>query len=459
MASIDKTTDAIEQRVYLTCPAKWFDHDSRPHGFEFLQGRIRIMLSLPDEGWSVLGDPTGQWSLCIPGAKPAPPTATEVVQLLFTQRSALDAFFIKLRDFADDADAPRAGADPVMTTADYWCPITGNETFLDRASALQQIGAVAIQDLRGAGVNVVIVDRGVNKDDVVPPAKFGGGWCYTANVAGAATVLPGSAQGEQAEHSGMLIRNILAIAPEVMIFDMPLIPPNIGDIPSFLAGAQAAFQQMWSDIASMRADPRWRGPWLLVNAWATFDLRSDLPPGDPGRYADDPAHPFHTVIEGLAGDGQDLVFCAGNCGQWCPDDRCGPGDIGFGRSISGANAYAEVLSVGAVRVDGLPLGYSSQGPGMIAADKPDLCAPANFADDHDPGRINAGTSAACAVAAGVVAALRSPSPTAPMAAVTPAALITALKKGAGHAACDAQLGFGILDASATRGVLGIPPRI
>lgn len=248
----------------------------------------------------------------------------------------------------------------------------------------------------------------------------------------------------------MLIRNILAIAPEVTIFDMPLIPPNIGDIPAFLGGAQAAFQQMRSDIAMLQADPRWAGPWLLVNAWATFDLRSDLPRGSPGRYADGPTHPFHDVVAGLAGDGRDLVFCAGNCGQWCPDERCGPGDIGFGHSISGANAYAEVLSVGAVRVDGLPLGYSSQGPGMVAADKPDLCAPSNFADDGDPGRINAGTSAACAVAAGVVAALRSPASMPPPTKVTPAMLIAALKAGGGGA-WDQQLGSGILNGAATRG--------
>jgi hypothetical protein len=245
----------------------------------------------------------------------------------------------------------------------------------------------------------------------------------------------------------MLARNILALAPEARLFDLPIIPPDILRIPLFIASAHGAFAQMAGDIAWLRSQPGASGPWVVVNAWALFDRRSDLP--GTGGVGSDGSHPFHTAVQAVTATGSDVVFVAGNCGQYCPDDRCGPSDIGPGYSISGPNAYAEVLTVGAVRVDGLALGYSSQGPGLIAANKPDVCAPSNFTETFDSGQISSGTSAACAVAAGVVAALRT------SATVTPAAMILALRQGAGGASCDPQFGFGTLDAAATRVILGI----
>jgi subtilisin family serine protease len=68
-----------------------------------------------------------------------------------------------------------------------------------------------------------------------------------------------------------------------------------------------------------------------------------------------------------------------------------------------------VLTVGAVRADSVWLGYSSQGPGQsrLGPNKPDLCAASQFKEDDDAFSINTGTSAACGLTAGVIAALRS----------------------------------------------------
>ena len=62
-----------------------------------------------------------------------------------------------------------------------------------------------------------------------------------------------------------------------------------------------------------------------------------------------------------------------------------------------------------VRADDMWLGYSSQGPGQprLGADKPDFCATSQFREDDDAFSINTGTSAACGLTAGIVAALRS----------------------------------------------------
>jgi hypothetical protein len=74
-------------------------------------------------------------------------------------------------------------------------------------------------------------------------------------------------------------------------------------------------------------------------------------------------------------DNIDVVFAAGNCGQFCPDSRCGAEDQGPGRK----------------------LGW----------EKPDFCAASHFCEDDDAFSINTGTSAACGLTGGIVAALRS----------------------------------------------------
>ena len=146
----------------------------------------------------------------------------------------------------------------------------------------------------------------------------------------------------------------------------------------------------------------------------------------------------------------DIVFAAGNCGQFCPNERCHPDFTGPGRSINGANALAQVLTVGAVRTDKLWLGYSGQGPGIagMAHDKPDLCAPSQFENEEDAGS-NTVTSAACGLAAGAVALLRTKWR---CSAVGPGALRDALRHTAaqpyGPAGWQDRTGYGILDLAA-----------
>jgi subtilisin family serine protease len=122
-----------------------------------------------------------------------------------------------------------------------------------------------------------------------------------------------------------------------------------------------------------------------------------------------------------------------------------------------------VLTFGAVRSDGMWLGYSSQGPGQSrldtpapgqpnhAHDKPDLCVPSQFSENDDAFTVNTGTSAACALATGVVAALRSkwraghepqPSPD-----ELKDLLIRTARKTNGQY-WDGRFGHGILDAKA-----------
>ena len=178
----------------------------------------------------------------------------------------------------------------------------------------------------------------------------------------------------------------------------------IDDIPTFTVTAAALCSSVAVPLVVI-SNVVGFGTWVFVNAWAVFDRRSDI---GPRHYCDDPKHPLNHAVSELDSVGADIVFAAGNCGQFDPDRRCDAGVLGPYRSILGANSLRSVLTVGAVRADLVPFGYTSQGPGQpdLGSAKPDLCAPTQFADRSDRLAVSSGTSGATAVAAGVVAALR-----------------------------------------------------
>jgi hypothetical protein len=350
------------------------------------------------------------------------------------------------------------GANPGAAAADHWCPIAPDATlFGTRAEARRLIGAEALGQppFSGSGVNLVLIDRGLNQqwiEDRYGVGRFGGGWPYIARAGDPRpTQQPGKASVADAQHGLMLARNIFDIAPDAVLWDLPVLPPRIFDIQIFLDEAEAAFSLMLPDIYNRG------GTWILVNAWAIYDRRSETPLGDYTENNHPMLHPFTAQIDDAINHGLDVIFCAGNCGEFCPSERCGPLDQGPGRSIWGANSYYRVLTVSAVRTDAIWIGYSSQGPGQPRLGrppgntvnfKPDLCAPSGFCEDFDAHTLNAGTSAATGVAAGVAAALRSNWNSG---AVTPDRLLQVLNMTAqqpGPAGWNQRFGNGIIDVGA-----------
>ena len=116
----------------------------------------------------------------------------------------------------------------------------------------------------------------------------------------------------------MLARNILKVAPDAMIYDLPVIPPEIDDNQRFLSMVHSALDQALDTIESLRNsdEEQFRRPWVFVNAWATYNTEGEDPPGD---YTSDINHKFNRMITEMARQ-YDLVFAAGNCGQFCPSD-------------------------------------------------------------------------------------------------------------------------------------------
>lgn len=341
----------------------------------------------------------------------------------------------------------RVGADPGGTTEDHFAPASPDRIVVgDRAAARRLMGAAALASagLDGAGVNVVIVDQGLDRNRI-PAAHWGGGWA----VRDASGVVHRPGRTEHADHGTMIARNVLDIAPKARIYDVPLLPPRISNVPLFISDAEGVWRRVRKWIHRHRHRQPWSGPWVICNAWGIFDRASESP--HLGDYTENPLHPFNIVVgDTVAVDGLDVVFAAGNCGQFDPSPRCGALDRGPGHSIYGANSHASVLTAGAVLPDETWLGYSSEGPGQLrlALAKPDLCAPSNFRETQDAHVLNTGTSAACALTAGAVAALRSrwPGTTVPPQALK--LLLTFTARQPAGSGWNRRLGNGILDAGA-----------
>ena len=143
---------------------------------------------------------------------------------------------------------------------------------------------------------MVIIDQGVSWSLIGNGLGFfGGGWKVPDRP------IPGATKGG---HGSMLARSILGVAPGATIFDLPVIPADITNVPVFLSDAHAAFSEMLASIEGLRAkgDPRWRRPWVLVNAWAAFNLGDEYPRGKPDgpkhplNYSDNPEHPLNIIL-------------------------------------------------------------------------------------------------------------------------------------------------------------------
>ncbi len=106
--------------------------------------------------------------------------------------------------------------------APEWCRGTGlGRGFGARTEAFKVIGRdfLTANGLDGSGVNVVIVDHGLDANKLA--GNFFGGWVVGSKVAGQLQYL----RGVTGNYHGMLIaRIVVAVAPQACLFDCPLIP-------------------------------------------------------------------------------------------------------------------------------------------------------------------------------------------------------------------------------------------
>lgn len=315
----------------------------------------------------------------------------------------------------------------------------------DRVAIAIMDTGVSASHLRARGLNNV-VDRSVVWNPIEMIARQG------------RITAPG---GHPAGHGTMCAYDALIAAPKAKILDYPIIS-TLGGAQggSSMAGALSDALKAYSDLEAFWSvtfsGTRGQYDSLVVNnSWGLYHPDWDFPEGHPGRYLDNPDHPFNVRVTALARRNVDILFAAGNCGSDCPDGRCG-GKVTH--TISGANAHPDVLTLAGVTTQGGRVGYSSEGPpmpGMGAAQKPDIAAATHF-EGSGVYPFDSGTSASCPVAAGCVAALRTALPQNTM---NPATIFDALRRTTAQTLAgnpwNGQTGCGILDLEASASDLGV----
>jgi len=343
------------------------------------------------------------------------------------------------RRFASERGATLEGiyADPQIQPFPTVCPGAAVGNTADVQTQIN-IGPVHASGLKGRGVRIAVVDTGIDGTKI----NVAGGLNYTGFPAPGASV---------PNHGTMVAFDALIAAPDAMIYDYPLLSSKGGMWIGFLSDAIRIYSELLVLILQIP------GPLVAVNSWGMYDRSTDKPRGDPQNYSSNPRHPFNLVVAALVNAGADVVFAAGNCGSTCPDGRCGAGDVGPGNSIHGANSHPDVICTGAVTFKDELLGYSSEGPGALLPQKPDIAASSHFLGSKvfGPTAPDTGTSAACPVLAGVVAALRSkPSARTIASSAIKAALMTTARQPAGTSpGWNPQTGWGIANADKASSVI------
>jgi subtilisin family serine protease len=297
---------------------------------------------------------------------------------------------------------------------------------------VQQLGLDTLHKdgVTGKNVRVAIVDTGLDHSRLSAPII--GGWsAIDPNYQPGSTTPP--------KHGTMCAWDVLIGAPDAQLLDYALLQSAGETLTGFLSDALKAFDQL---IQLLHSAP---GPLVVNNSWGLLDSSEDAPVGSEQNYSANPNHPFNQITGALVAAGADVLFAAGNCGADCPFPRCGINDRGPGKSILGASSHPDVITVAAVTVQRERLGYSSQGPGVLCASKPDVAGYCQFIGSG-VFPVDAGTSAASPVIAGVVAALRQVKS---VDALPPLSMKSVIERTAidiGGKGWNTDLGYGVVDA-------------
>jgi hypothetical protein len=370
------------------------------------------------------------------------------------------------------------------TGASLICPNSPPLGTIDDARAKLRFDLLQAHGLTGANVAVALLDSGIflqylsHAELTLPVPAFP----LPERLAGDPPILDAANSWTPAgltmppgdrriDHGTMCAYTALAVAPKATLLDYPHLSaraPGDHSVGGTVGAATQAFGKLiyfW--IMNLLAGPAATYRALVVsNSWTIFHpCWEDFPPGHPGRYIDNFNHPFHVLVWILSRLGADIVFAAGNGGLPCPVPAFLHLSAG---SIRGAAAYAETLAVAACDVHDFRVGYSSQGPAVIMSggltpNKPDITAYTHYLGSQVFGSREAdgGTSTACPIAAGCIAAIRTKiGPT----KVSPALLFDTLRStarqgngGGPGGVFNPDYGYGILDPVAAYQTLALLP--
>ena len=318
-------------------------------------------------------------------------------------------------------------------------PALGTDADVERLLCASQLKSIGMD---ATGVLVAIVDTGFNLAYLAAHGKT-----ITLDAARSWVPSPGMIPGNApVSHGTMCAFDAAIAAPNATFLDIQVLRSSATG-PTPMSGVLSDAVRAYSHLYNVMTTPRRPGEhrsMVVSNSWGMFHPTWDAPVGNPANYSDNPNHPFNRIVGALEQAGADILFAAGNCGCDCPDSRC----QGLCRNaIYGANGHPSVLTIGGVDITKARVGYSTQGPGRLSSNKPDLCGFTHFRGSGVYGA-DGGTSAATPVVAGVVASVRTKRPYEPgNPAASPStmrALMRSTAEDRGTAGFDFDYGFGVV---------------
>lgn len=249
------------------------------------------------------------------------------------------------------------------------------------------------KSMNGSGVHVVIVDEGFNLkflQNKYPDIGFNEERSLVAPETGG--VKAGNIS-EQESHGTMCAFNICSVASHCTLIDHNVINSvnQEDDSPAakLLGDVLKSYEKIEQMLKSIASEQSIDLRVVINNSWG---VRRKWDPViiEPIQFRtlDDPMHPFNIKVRELEKLGADIVFSAGNINT---------------ETIYGVNSHPQVLCIGS-------LGQSNDscvGPGSLETQKPDICTYTEFIGSGLRSPKDEGTSTACAIASGVVAAIRT----------------------------------------------------
>jgi len=175
---------------------------------------------------------------------------------------------------------------------------------------LLHVAELAREGLDGAGVALAVLDSGINAAHVA--RRLGRDVALDAQR----SWKPSGARGEAGEfpvdHGTMCAFDALIASPRASLIDVPVLlsrRPGGSALDGLLSDAVAAFAHLRTVL---EAQPTASRSLVVTNSWGSFSPGWDFPPGHPGNYSDNPAHPFNLIVSSLEQAGADVLFAAGN---------------------------------------------------------------------------------------------------------------------------------------------------